>query len=64
MCVYVYSVCVCVGMCDGVSVAVCVSVSMCVVFTSIQIVRSYNSTFVQAGKLILSMNKIYEYRHV
>ena len=58
MCVYVYSVCVCVGMCDGVSVAVCVSVSMCVVF------RSYNSTYVQAGKLILSMNKIYEYRHV
>ena len=39
-------------------------------FTTIQTVRSYNSTLVQARKLILSMYvhlivtyKIYEYRH-
>ena len=39
-------------------------------FTTIQTVRSYNSPFLQARKLILSMSvhliviyKIYEYRH-
>ena len=34
MCVYVYSVCVCVGMCDGVMVCVllCVLVCLCVCF--------------------------------
>ena len=54
----------------GIKVKVTVGLQKFSPFTTIQIVRSYNSTLVQARKLILSMcvhliviYKIYEYRH-
>ena len=50
-------------------IKVTVGLQKCSLFTTIQTVRSYNSTLVQARKLILSMHvhliviyKIYEYR--
>ena len=53
-----------------IKVKVTVDLQMFFLFTTIQTVRSYNSTLVQARKLILSMYvqliviyKIYKYRH-
>ena len=53
-----------------IKVKVTVDVQIFSPFTTIQTVRSYSSTLVQAGNLILSMYlhliliyKIYEYRH-
>ena len=53
-----------------IKVKVTVGLQMFSIFTTIQTVRSYNSTLVQARKLILSkcvhlivIYKIYEYRH-
>ena len=53
-----------------IKVKVTAGVQMVFPFTASQIVRSYNSTFVQAGKLMLSahahlilMYQKYEYRH-
>ena len=53
-----------------IKVKVTVGLEKFSLFTTIETVRSYNSTFIQARKLILSMYvhliviyKIYEYRH-